>query len=290
MCQLLAINSVEPLEANPLLREFFTHADTNPHGWGVADLSFREGSIVRSIERADKSPEAERFLARTRHYTNALAHIRAATVGQVEIENSHPFTAIDASGRHWTLIHKGTIFDFEPLNPYFRQQVGTTDSERILRYLIDHLNAAIDEKGAPLEADERFAVFSRLVEEMSEGNCLNLIIFDSDQFFVHANYQGALSMLASEGRVLLCTSALEAGLAAVAAQDERQDEGQSTCDKLYVPPTTVPLTTNGWRPVPLCTPLAFKHGRLVASGISHGHEYFDNETDTRYLYQDYAGL
>jgi glutamine amidotransferase len=265
MCQLFAVNSIEPLEANPLFREFFTHADENPHGWGVADLSFREARITRSSERADQSPDAEHFLSRPRHYTNALAHIRAATVGQVELENCHPFTAVDASGRHWTLIHKGTIFSFEPLNPYFHRQAGTTDSERILLYLIDHVDAAIAEKGAPLEADERFDVFSRLVGEMSEGNCLNLIIFDSDQFFVHSNYQGALRQLSFEGRVLLCTSALETARVLAAPAGE-------------------------WQPVPLCTPLAFKHGRLVASGISHGHEYFDNEKDIRYLYQDYAGL
>ncbi|MDR2587187.1 MAG: class II glutamine amidotransferase, partial [Coriobacteriales bacterium] len=276
MCQLFAINSVEPVEASSLLREFFTHADSNPHGWGVADLSFREAHITRSAERADQSPDAEHFLARPRHYTNVLAHIRAATVGQVELDNCHPFTAVDASGRHWTLIHKGTIFDFEPLNPYFHQQVGTTDSERILLYLIDLLNAAIVEKGAPLESDERFEVFSRLVRDMSAGNCLNLIIFDSDQFFVHSNYQGGLRLLSSEGRMLLCTSPLEGALAVA-----EEAPGAVTA-------ATTPQPA--WQPLPLCTPLAFKHGRLVLSGVSHEHEYFDNEKDVRYLYQDYAGL
>jgi glutamine amidotransferase len=265
MCQLFALNSTEPLEVTALLREFFAHGDENPHGWGVADLSFREASIVRSAERADTSPEAERFLSRERHYTNALAHIRAATVGQVELENCHPFTASDASRRHWTLIHKGTVFDFEPLNPYFHRQTGTTDSERILLYLIDRLDEAIAEKGAPLEADERFAVFDRMTRDMAQGNCLNLIIFDSDQFFIHSNCQGALNMLSGEGRVLFCTSALEGAQAWVAPQSR-------------------------WQPVPLCTSLAFKYGHLVRSGISHSHEYFDNEKDTRYLYQDFSGL
>jgi glutamine amidotransferase len=253
------------VEVNPLIREFFTHADENPHGWGVADLSFRQASVVRSAERADRSQDAERFLARRHYHTNAIAHIRAATVGQVEPENCHPFTATDASGRHWALIHKGTIFDFEPLNPYFYQQEGATDSERILLYLIDHMNKRIAEKGAPLEADERLEVFSRMVGDMSAGNCLNLVVFDSDQFFVHTNYQGALNLLVSEGRALLCTSRLDTALAMAAPG-------------------------SAWEPLPLCTPLAFKHGRFVSSGVSHSHEYFDNEKDTRYLFQDYAAL
>jgi glutamine amidotransferase len=265
MCQLFAINSIEALEINTLIREFFTHADENPHGWGVADLSFREAVVTRSAERADRSSSAQRFLSQARHYTNAIAHIRAATIGQVEPENCHPFTATDNSHRRWTLIHKGTVFDFEPLNPYFHQQAGATDSERILLYLIDHMNVMIAEKGAPLEADERFAVFSRMVRDMSVGNCLNLVVFDSDQFFIHTNYQGALNLLASEGRALFCTSKLSSAFALVAPGSR-------------------------WQPLPLCTPLVFKHGQLVNSGVSHGHEYFDNENDLRYLFQDYAGL
>jgi glutamine amidotransferase len=265
VCQLFAINSIEPLELSPLLKEFFAQADENPHGWGVADLSHREASIVRSTEPANRSPQAERFLGQKHCCTNAVAHIRAATVGQIELENCHPFTATDANGRHWTLIHKGTIFDFEPLNSYFRRQGGGTDSERIMLYFIDRLNAAIAEKGAPLEADERFAVFSLMVADLSADNCVNLIVFDSDRFFVHVNYQDALSLLSSEGRVLLCTSRLNTALAAV-------------------------VPDAAWEPLPLCTPLAFKRGQLVDSGTSHGHEYFDNEQDTRYLFQDYAGL
>ncbi|MDR1357989.1 MAG: class II glutamine amidotransferase [Coriobacteriales bacterium] len=265
MCELFAINSGEPVELSPLLREFFTHGKENPHGWGVADLSAPLVRIVRSVERADTSLEAERFLSHPHPCTNALAHIRAATIGQVEPENCHPFAASDASGRHWTLIHKGTIFDFEPLSPYFYQQNGATDSERILLYLIDQMNRKILEKGAPLESDERFAVFSQLVGEMSEGNCLNLIVFDSDQFFVHANYQGALNLLVSEEAALFCTSPLRSALATLAP-------------------------CSAWEPLPLCTPLAFKQARLISSGVSHGHEYFDNEEDTHYLFQDYAGL
>ncbi|MDR1088535.1 MAG: class II glutamine amidotransferase [Coriobacteriales bacterium] len=265
MCQLFAINSGEPVELNPLLREFFSHGDENPHGWGVADLSSSQARIVRSTERADTSSEAERFLLSAHRCTNALAHIRAATIGQVELENCHPFTATDASGRHWTLIHKGTIFDFEPLNPYFYQQRGATDSERILLYLVDHMNRNILEKGAPLESDERFAVFSQMVGEMSRGNCLNLLIFDSDQFFVYTNYRGALNLLVSEEVALFCTSPLSTALASAAPG-------------------------SAWEPLPLCTPLAFKQARCISSGIPCGQEYFDNEEDTHYLYQDYAGL
>jgi glutamine amidotransferase len=246
-----------------LVEEFFSHADENPHGWGFADFSFRAASIIKSPERADQGVVAASLLARPLLASNALVHIRKATVGQIEEANCHPYTAHDRSGRQWTLIHKGTIFDYSPLDPYFHRQQGSTDSERILLYLIDKLDARREQRGAPLEADERFAVFEELVREVSPGNALGLLLYDSDQFYVHANYRGSLSFYAANNRTLFCTSALESAKV---------------------------LPGGEWQPLPLCTAYAYRHGQMLYLGEPHGFEYIDKEEDTRYLYQDFAGL
>ncbi|MDR1713635.1 MAG: class II glutamine amidotransferase [Coriobacteriales bacterium] len=272
MCQLFAINSRKPLDLRSQLREFFSHADENPHGWGFADFSQRGPEIVRCPQRADTSAAAEQLLAHPIQTANALAHIRFATVGQVDAYNCHPFTTTDSSSRRWTLIHKGTIFDYEPLNPYFRIQRGTTDSERILLYLVDAQNQALAEKGAPLEADERFAVFSRVCAQLAPGNCVNLIAYDSDMLFVHTNYQGAINLLQADGLAIFCTSELAAAAQLVAA------------------PMQATTAEAAWQPLSLNTPLAFKHGAEVLRGEDHGQQYFDREEDTRYLYQDFAAL
>ena len=70
----------------------------------------------------------------------ALAHIRLATIGNVEQDNCHPFTAVDNSGRTWTLIHNGTIFESDNIGKYVFLQKGETDSERILLYIVDSIN------------------------------------------------------------------------------------------------------------------------------------------------------
>jgi glutamine amidotransferase len=259
MCQLFAISSACPLDATPLVREFFSHAPDNPHGWGFADFSIRDPLVIRSSDQADVSVRAQELLSRPLVVRDALAHIRFATVGQVEDANCHPFVARDRSGRLWTLIHKGTIFDFEPLNPYFHHQQGSTDSERILLLLIDELDGASAAKGAPLEADERFAVFAQLVEQLSPGNCVNLIIYDSDQFYLHTNYREALNILSLKDRIVFSTSELSSAGA-------------------------------GWQAAPQCTPLAYKHGVEVLRGATHEHEYIAKDEDTRYLYQDFAAL
>jgi glutamine amidotransferase len=264
MCQLFAFSARQPQNLNPVLGEFFAHADENPHGWGYADLVGREPRILRSAQRADTGPCAASFLTHPHQTNEALAHIRYATIGQVELANCHPFTATDASGRHWTLAHKGTIFDYSPLNPYFEVQMGTTDSERILLYLVDWINAATQSRGAPLAVDERFAVFSYLVEVLSPGNCVNLLIHDGEHVFIYSNYVGGLNVLTGQNCVLLCTS------------------------KLAAAHELVPQQT--WQPLSLCTPLCYRLGELLLSGEATGEQYFDRDEDTRYLYQDYAAL
>jgi glutamine amidotransferase len=272
-----------------MVREFFTHANKNPHGWGFADFSGAQTELLRCPEPANRSTLASQLLAQPLTLANALVHIRMATVGQIELDNCHPFVAADASGRKWTLIHKGTVFDYSPLDPYFTLQQGSTDSERILLYLIDQINRAGANKATELTAAERFAVFERLTREISVGACLNLIVFDGEQFFLHANYKNAIRLLHCADCALFCTSALTSIPAQVATSaDERAPEHPQTGRRSTQPHTSPVLPC--WEDLPLCTAFAYRQGRLIRQGQPHTHEYFDNEEDTRYLYQDFAAL
>lgn len=261
MCQLFAISSHKPYLINDLLGEFFTYSKENPHGWGYADFSQKNSFVLRSPEKASESKQAKLLVACPLAVTDALAHIRYATVGDIAEANTHPFTAHDVSGRHWTLIHKGTIFSSDLLDAYFHTQTGGTDSERILLYLLDRINAATISKDSPLEPDERFALFEQVATELSPNNCVNLVVYDSDQFYIHSNYQGGLNILTKEKNVVLCTS-----------------------------PLTSAAAVQSWQPLTLCTALAYKHGSLLYTGTAHNFEYYDKSSDAKYLYQDYAAL
>ncbi|MDR2108603.1 MAG: class II glutamine amidotransferase [Coriobacteriales bacterium] len=299
MCQLFALSARQPQSLNSTLFEFFTHADKNPHGWGYADFAASPPEIIRSPERADVGPLAARFLTHPHVTHAALAHIRYATIGQVELANCHPFAASDVSGRSWTLMHKGTIFDYPPLNPYFEIQEGSTDSERITLYLLDWINAATENKGAPLVAEERFAVFSYLVEVLSPGNCVNLVVHDGEYFFIYSNYLGGLNILTGQGGVLFCTSELAAAFelsafAHPAAVAQRPASSTAPLQPAVLatgqPPVPAVAPPPAWQPLTLCTPLGYQSGELVFSGAAVGEQYFDKAEDTRYLYQDYAAL
>jgi glutamine amidotransferase len=237
----------------------------------VADISNSNCSITRSAEPAHKSEEALRYLTAPRVATTVLAHIRAATVGGLKTTNCHPFAASDASGREWVLMHKGTIFDYEPLSPYFYRQSGSSDSERVLLYFIDQINAAAAAKGAPLSTGERFAVFEQLTCDVSPGNCLNLVAHDEDALYVYSNYRGALNCLRVAGTLLLSTSPL-----AVAA------EALGALGTLGAQPS--------WEPLVLCTPFLIKEGEVLRTGAATTLEYVDSEYDTRFLNLDYSAL
>jgi len=298
MCQLFALSSAQPVWANDLLREFFSHADENPHGWGFADLAQATPAVLHGQDAAHTSPGVRLLLGCPLALTAALAHIRFATVGQVDLANCHPFSGADASGRRWTLMHKGTVFSFEPLSPYFRSQQGSTDSERILLYLLDAVNAMQELKGAPLEADERFAVFDGVSSRIAPGNCLTLAVYDSDQLYIYSNYSGGLQRLDLPTGVLFSTAPLATArslryIDAPAASSMGEDLAGTSPDfsrSGAEAPGQASEAAAAWQPLALCTAMAFKHGRQTAEGQARDARYTDNADDTRYLYLDAAAL
>lgn len=100
----------------------------------------KEVQIEKEPVQATKSNYLKERLSVPIQVKNAFAHIRYATIGNVEYKNCHPYTKKDRNGRSWTLVHNGTIFHYQPLDRYVRLQNGDTDSERILLYLVDLVN------------------------------------------------------------------------------------------------------------------------------------------------------
>jgi glutamine amidotransferase len=111
-------------------------SEGHPHGWGVAYYltGAREPHVVASVESAFTD---ERFGRLSEFLTShaVVAHVRKATVGDLGLENTHPFRF----GR-WTFCHNGTIFGFEQLRDDLRARIdprfwpaiaGQTDSETL---------------------------------------------------------------------------------------------------------------------------------------------------------------
>lgn len=260
MCELFGVSSAKKVQINTLLSTFFSHGDKNPDGWG---MSFFYGHSV-STEKQPESSMKSLYLKQRLHsqitVTNFMAHIRAATRGDMVYDNCHPFSESDAVGRTWTLIHNGTIFDFDPLSKYVKVQEGTTDSERILLYIIDQISQAENKAGRDLTEEERFHILDGIVCEMSNENKLNLILYDGEVMYVHTNFRGSLYQSRRGEAMFFSTKPLDH------------------------------LEEYTWEPVPFTRLIAYKNGQLIHTGTNHGHEFVYTEEKLRLLFLDYSSL
>lgn len=214
-------------------------------------------NIEKEPVQATKSRYLKERLSQPIVTKTALTHIRYATIGNIEYKNCHPYSKADNSSRRWTLIHNGTIFDYPPLCKFIKKQTGDTDSERILLYIIEQINNAQKATKNPLNAIERFSLLDGIVTNMSKENKLNLLIFDGEYMYAHTNYADSLHYLESDNGVIF---------------------------------STLPLSDEGWKNLPMNTLFALKDGRLTFSGTNHRNEFFDNEETLKYLYQIFSDL
>ena len=258
MCELLGISSRRKRRQNDMLREFYSHAEAHPHGWGLA--RFPDGGAPSSEKEpvsAAHSALLERLLADPVEERSLVAHIRLATIGHVEYENCHPFAAADNRGRIWTLAHNGTIFNGPELNDYIGIQYGDTDSERVLLHLIDRIDREQIRLGRSLGEEERFGTLAAVIAELSKGNKLNLLIYDGEVLYAHCNFRGTLHVRREADAVTFSTR---------------------------------PLSGEGWEEAPFTSLVAAKDGEIIRTSPPHGNEYIYNPNDYRMVYMDFARL
>ncbi len=276
MCELFAVNAASPVEVNDYLAEFFSHSTKHKDGWGI---SWREDRAAHSAAAGASEVEEEDtdvFLhhepvpAWTSEYIPRLleeplassmleAHIRLSTCGNTVRENCHPFYGTDVSGREWTLIHNGILFNELLLATYDLKEAGQTDSERALLFLLDVIDEAAVRSGGLLDFPVRFQALSGAVSQISNLNRLNLIISDGEYTYVHTNTDVDtlhFRQLADDA-IVFSTQPLggeaEAGL---------------------------------WKPVPKNRLIAYRNGRLVRTSTPHGYVFCEAILDLRRKFGD----
>lgn len=257
MCELFGISSQKKYHANEYLKNFFSHSVRHPHGWGLACISGNNHQCEKESVQACESNYLKERLSQPVCGEILLAHIRYATVGNVEHRNCHPFSGRDRCGVCWAMIHNGTIFDYPPINGYIRKQSGDTDSERIFLYLIDRINELERQKGSKLCFEEKFGLFDGIAGDMAEGNKLNLMLTDGKYLFVHSNCRNTMYYLEEDGTVII---------------------------------STTPLDDKNWQLIPFMQPCAFHRGKLIEKGTMHGHEYIESEEAIELLYRIFSNL
>ena len=299
MCELFAVSSDHEIKPNEWLKAFFTLSNKNPHGWGMA-MFYGSGAVALEKEpvRADRSRYLKERLRQDIYVSVMLAHIREATIGTLEYSNTHPFVNRDSTGRCWTLIHNGTIFESAALRPYVFQQEGETDSERILCYIIDQVNWKTSNLCRPLTEAERCALIDEIVRTIVPGNKLNLLLFDGEVLYAHTNLQGTLYWCESEGTRIFATvpfrilgkrvQAYNSGMISRSGDNPGPDAFISGT-RAAGGEASAPASLE-WHPMPFMTVCAYRGGVQVYQGEPHTHEYHEDPEKMRYLHRAFAGL
>lgn len=244
MCELFGISSANKIKCNEMLEEFFSHGVDNPDGWGLAILYSNTVSLEKEPASSITSSYLKNRLTEDIVASNLFAHIRKASVGNLSYKNSHPFTLRDSFEHLWTLAHNGTIFESAELSPFTKQQKGDTDSERILYYLVDRINAKQKETQRELSPEERFAVADEVVHAITPKNKVNLLIYDGDLFYVHTNLKDTLYQCQKDKTLFVATK---------------------------------PLSQDHWEKVPMNVLSAYRNGELIYVGKKHDNEFINSE-------------
>lgn len=131
---------------------------SNPHGWGLGYVHDHTTSCFRQVAPAAGSANYRAESLRA-DGTTVLAHVRRATVGEPEYNNTHPFRRGSA-----LLIHNGHVPAFDRVRPRLLDRIddahaqsirGSTDSEHVLALLLQLRDEAPD---APLDVLTRRAL------------------------------------------------------------------------------------------------------------------------------------
>ncbi len=233
MCELLGFSARYEMDIHEYLKEFFSHGINHPHGWGMMRENHGRTEIMKEAVSSSESKKISKIIAETPPQKNTLAHIRLATVGSIKIDNCHPYSQTDYSGRSWMLIHNGTIYSGKQLMKYLHTQIGDTDSERISLALLDEIN-----QKQPKTAKQRFDIVDDFVVSLSKRNKLNLMIYDGELLYVHQNMQDTLYYKSENDSIVFSTK---------------------------------PLDNGDWKPYPMTQLCAFQSGKKVFEGTKHTH-------------------
>lgn len=164
MCQLLGMNCNTPTDITFSFEGFRRRAgltDCHTDGFGIAFFEGKGVRIFRDNRPGASSPMADLVSQYRIKSYNVIAHIRKATRGDVNLENTHPFIR-EIWGENWVFAHNGTVENMQvcPNNHY--QPIGTTDSEAVFCCMAAKLKERFPQKPSEKE------IFDAVIEISSD--------------------------------------------------------------------------------------------------------------------------
>jgi glutamine amidotransferase len=256
MCELFAMSSRFPTHVHVSMKLFAEHGgQSGPHkdGWGVAYYQGAEAWQTKAAESAAYS-DTLAFVEANAPATNLmLSHIRLATHGTVNLQNTQPFS-YPLSGKRVTFMHNGHVPKL--LHSDYAQRytpIGDTDSEAVFSMVIDKL-AKLEET----PTQEKFQQLESFLIELAEAGPLNLLFTDSDYLYAFSNKRTQPDgEIRAPGMHLLCrqcSATEELDLSGVSIGGDQQE---------LVLFASVPLSQEHWRAMTPNTLYVARQGQLI---------------------------
>ncbi|MFC0322694.1 class II glutamine amidotransferase [Gallibacterium melopsittaci] len=186
MCQLLGMNCNTPTDIVFSFEGFRRRAgitDCHSDGFGIAFFEGKGVRVFRDDKPCSSSPIADCVKQYHIKSLNVIAHIRKATQGDVNLENTHPFMR-EIWGENWVFAHNGNLKTLPDLSECRAQPIGSTDSEAAFCYMTEFLKRRYHRK--PSE-EEIFAAVYEVTQELAQLGTFNFILSNGQFMIAHCS-------------------------------------------------------------------------------------------------------
>jgi predicted glutamine amidotransferase len=194
------------LAVNGKVRDSMT--EEHQDGWGTAGYLGKWGVHFGRSKNGLSKSSAEFEIATKKALISGskvlISHLRTASIGDVKLENTHPFVRAN-----WIFCHNGTIENPERLTVDGAEYEGSTDSEKLFVFIKTrlYLKNPKDFKGAILKAVED-------VGALCKCTSMTFIMSNSDYVIGYRNFSEeedyyTLHYSAKPGLFLFCSERLE---------------------------------------------------------------------------------
>lgn len=260
MCELLGMSANVPTDITFSMAGFLRRGgETGPHrdGWGVAFYENEGYREFRDPHPSIESPVARLMLEYPIKSRIVISHIRQANVGEVNLNNTHPFSR-ELWGRYWCYAHNGQLAGFRqqlPLSYYL--PVGATDSEWAFCWLLGEIRRVFPEP--PQDFTQLLDLIHLSCEKLRSLGVFNLLLSDSERLYAYCSTKLAhITRRAPFGPALLKDTELEVDFSAC-----------TTPRDVVSVLATEPLTTNEtWHIMQSGELVVFEKGEISAQRSS----------------------
>ncbi|MFT7685694.1 MAG: putative glutamine amidotransferase [Candidatus Azotimanducaceae bacterium] len=270
MCELFAMSSREAANASFSLEEFSKHGGLTDHhkdGWGVVYYRDNDTQIIREPKPAFNSAQLQFVKNHKVESNKVISHIRKATLGEVALRNTQPFSR-ELMGQMHTFVHNGMCPDIIneaslSASPY--HPLGSTDSEYAFCVFMNSMANLYKEKNGIPKLNDKMILVSEFANHIRPMGPANFIYSDSEHIFCHGDRRKHPDGMRPPGLNFISRSCKTnpksvhtAGLSIV-TEATSQD---------IVLVASVPLTNEDWQTFKHGEILVLKEGKIVKRHLS----------------------